>query len=132
MPAIAPIRDALNAADRRLGDGDTGMTVEQVVQAWSTVPPEAMPDAGEALLALGRQTARATGSSLGSVLAMGLRAAGNAVRGQAALDRDGIVVALAAATDAIVARSGATIGDKTVLDAIDAIRAALAAAPGRC
>lgn len=125
---IAPIRDALNAADRRLGDGDTGMTIEQVVNAWSTVAPESMADAGEALVALSRQTARATGSSLGSVLAIGLGAAGRAVRGQASLDRAGIVTALAAAGDAIVTRSGAAIGDKTVLDSLVLIKDALAAA----
>jgi hypothetical protein len=126
---IAPIRDALNAADRRFGDGDTGMTIEQVVNAWSAVALDAMPDVGEALLALGRQTARATGSSLGSVLAIGLGAAGRAVRGQPAIDRAGMVTALSAAADAITARSGAAIGDKSVLDSVVGIREALAAAP---
>ena len=125
---IAPIRDALNAADRRLGDGDTGMTIEQVVQAWAAVALDATADVGEALVALGRQTARATGSSLGSVLAIGLGAAGRAVRGQPALDRAGMVTALAAACDAVVTRSGASFGDKTVLDSIAHIKEGLAAA----
>lgn len=129
VAGIAPIRDALNAADRRLGDGDTGMTIEQVVQAWDAVAPDAMADVGEALVALGRQTARATGSSLGSVLAIGLSAAGRAVRGQPALDRAGMVTALGAAGDAIVTRSGASFGDKTVLDSIAHIKEGLAAAP---
>jgi hypothetical protein len=126
---IAPIRDALNAADRRLGDGDTGMTIEQVVNAWGGFAPDTMADVGEALVALGRQTARATGSSLGSVLAIGLGAAGRAVRGQVSLDRAGIVTALAAAADAITTRSGAAIGDKTVLDSLVHIKEALAAVP---
>jgi len=129
VAGIAPIRDALNAADRRLGDGDTGMTIEQVVQAWDAVAPDAMADVGEALVALGRQTARATGSSLGSVLAIGLGVAGRAVRGQPALDRAGMVTALGAAGDAIVTRSGASFGDKTVLDSIAHIKEGLAAAP---
>jgi dihydroxyacetone kinase-like protein len=124
---IGSIRDALNAADRRLGDGDTGMTVEQVVNAWAAIALDVVTDVGEALIALGRQTARATGSSLGSVLAIGLGAAGRAVRGQAALDRAGVVTALAAAEEAIVTRSGASIGDKTVLDSIAHIKDALAA-----
>jgi hypothetical protein len=126
---IAPIRDTLNAADRRLGDGDTGMTIEQVVHAWDAVALDAVTDLGEALIALGRQTARATGSSLGSVLAIGLGAAGRAVRGRSALDRAGMVTALAAAGDAIVTRSGASFGDKTVLDSIAHLRDALTAAP---
>jgi hypothetical protein len=126
---IVPIRDALNAADRRLGDGDTGMTIEQVVNAWDAVALDATADMGEVLIALGRQTARATGSSLGSVLAIGLGAAGRAVRGQGTLDRAGMVAALAAAGDAIVTRSGASLGDKTVLDSIAHIRDAMTAAP---
>jgi phosphoenolpyruvate---glycerone phosphotransferase subunit DhaL len=128
VAGIAPIRDALNAADRRLGDGDTGMTIEQVVNAWDAVALDAVADLGEVLVALGRQTARATGSSLGSVLAIGLGAAGRAVSGQSALDGAGMVTALAAAGDAIVTRSGASFGDKTVLDSIAHIRDALAAA----
>jgi hypothetical protein len=126
---VAPIRDALNAADRRLGDGDTGMTIEQVVNAWHAVALDSITDVGDAVVALGRQTARATGSSLGSVLAIGLGAAGRAVRGQTAIDRGGLVTALAAAGDAIAMRSGAAVGDKTVLDSIAHIRDALAAAP---
>jgi hypothetical protein len=128
VAGIAPVRDALNAADRRLGDGDTGMTIEQVVNAWDAVSLDTMADVGEALVALSRQTARATGSSLGSVLAIGLGAAGRALRGQPALDRTGVVTALGAAGEAIVTRSGASFGDKTVLDSIAQIRDGLAAA----
>jgi phosphoenolpyruvate---glycerone phosphotransferase subunit DhaL len=125
---IAGIRDTLNAADRRLGDGDTGMTIEQVVTAWQALDTETAPDIGATLVALGRATARATGSSLGSVLAIGLSAAGRAVRGRASLDRAGMVGALAMAREAIVTRSGAAIGDKTVLDSIAYVEQAFTAA----
>ncbi len=125
---IAGIRDTLNAADRRLGDGDTGMTIEQVVAAWQSVEADAMEDIGVAMVTLGRETARATGSSLGSVLAIGLGAAGRAVRGRASLDRAGMITALAAARASIVARSGAVIGDKTILDSIAHIERALTTA----
>ena len=125
---IAGIRDTLNAADRRLGDGDTGMTIEQVVAAWQSLEADAMEDIGVAMVALGRETARATGSSLGSVLAIGLGAAGRAVRGHASLDRAGMITALAAARASIVARSGAAIGDKTILDSIAHIERALTTA----
>ncbi len=134
--SVPAVRDTLNAADRRLGDGDTGMTIEQVVGSWQALQTSTLDgaqdagveDVGAALVALGRETARATGSSLGSVLAIGLSAAGRAVRGHVALDRAGLVVALAAARDAIVARSGAAIGDKSLLDSIAHIEQSLAAA----
>ena len=123
---VDAIRDALNAADRRLGDGDTGMTVAAIVGAWQAVPLRDAPDVGAALAALGRATAEATGSSLGSVIAMGLRAASRGATGRAALDRAGVVAALDAAVRAIGERSGAQPGDKTVLDSLLAIDRALA------
>ncbi len=117
------------------------MTIEQVVGSWRVLQSdtagntagEAAQDAGPqdigvALVALGRDTARATGSSLGSVLAIGLGAAGRAVRGRVALDRAGLVTALAAAREAIVARSGAALGDKSLLDSIAGVEQALAVA----
>ena len=125
---VAGIRDTLNAADRRLGDGDTGMTIEQVVAAWQALETENTQDIGATLIALGRATAKATGSSLGSVLAIGLGAAGRAVRGRPAVDRAGMIAALAAAREAIVTRSGAAVGDKTILDSLAHIERALAAA----
>lgn len=113
---ITAIRDELNAADRNLGDGDTGMTVAQVVAAWSRVAPSLPPDVGAALLALGSETSRASGSSLGAVLAIFLSAAGRSVRGKQALSRSDIVMALSTATKAVCERSGASAGDKSVID----------------
>jgi hypothetical protein len=123
---IAPVREALDAADRELGDGDTGMTVEGIVTAWNGVAAELPGDVGAALSSLGRETRRASGSSLGSVVAIGLAAAGRAVQGGDALDATQVAAALVAAVDAISARSGAAPGDKTVLDSLAAIAAALA------
>jgi len=125
---VAGIRDALNAADRRLGDGDTGMTIEQVVASWQALAPEPAQDIAATLIALGRATAQATGSSLGSVLAIGFGAAGRAVRGSASLDRARMITALAAAREAISTRSGAAVGDKTILDSVANIERAFTAA----
>ena len=122
---IGPIRQALDAADRELGDGDTGMTVEGLVSAWSTVAPTFGDDVGTALTALARETRRASGSSLGSVVAIGLAAAGKVLQGRDAVDAPELAGALRAAVEAISARSGATPGDKTVLDSLDRIAAAL-------
>ena len=115
---IAPIRDALNAADRVLGDGDTGMTVAQVIAAWRAASDALPADVGEALVLLGRETGRASGSSLGAVLATGLSAAGRSVRGKTVLDPADIAPMLAAAAQKITERSGATAGAKTILDSL--------------
>ena len=73
---LDPIRDALNAADRVMGDGDTGMTVANVVTAWYAALADDYADTSAMLQAMGRATRRATGSSLGSVMGIGLSAAG--------------------------------------------------------
>lgn len=126
---IADIRDELNAADRVLGDGDTGMTIAGVVAAWSGVLEAPDEGVGALLQQLGRETRRATGSSLGSVLAIGLVAAGKDVAQRTPIDRTAVAGMLAAATDAIAARSGAAVGDKTILDSLVAVHSAMVDAP---
>ena len=116
---LEPIRDELNAADRVMGDGDTGMTVASVVNAWHAALGNDYADVAAMLQHLGRETRRATGSSLGSVLGIGLTAAGKS-------GATSTVGLLDAAASAITERSGATPGDKTILDALLAIRDAIA------
>ena len=116
---LEPVRDALNAADRVMGDGDTGMTVANVVTAWYAALADDYADVSAMLQAMGRATRRATGSSLGSVIGIGLAAAGKSGSTSA-------VDMLDAATAAITGRSGASAGDKTILDSLLAIRGALA------
>lgn len=114
------IRDELNAADRAVGDGDTGMTVASVVSAWdAALAGDPADDIGALLQRLGRETRQATGSSLGSVMGIGLSAAGRS----GATSTVGLIDA---ATAAITERSGASPGDKTILDSVVAIRDALA------
>jgi hypothetical protein len=119
------IRDALDAADRVLGDGDTGRTVASVAAAWSSGVRESPPaEVGALLQQLGREARRASGSSLASVLAIGLTAAGKAAPA-AAVDRAGVAAMLDAAAVAITERSGASAGDKTILDSLLAVRDAM-------
>lgn len=123
--SIDTMRDTLNAADRALGDGDTGMTVANVVSAWASTAQTPFEDVGTMLQQLARETRRASGSSLASVLAIGLAAAGKAA-GASIVDRQTLVGMLSAAADAIVERSGASPGDKTILDSLLAMRNAVA------
>jgi dihydroxyacetone kinase len=121
---IAPIRDELNAADRMFGDGDTGMTIASVAASWKAVG-DLPTDVGAAFVTLGREAGRATGSTLGSVLAIAFSAAGRVVRGRELVDRAGLVAMLTAATAAITERSGAAPGDKSILDSLLRIKHAI-------
>ena len=56
---LAPIRDRLNEADSKLGDGDTGMTVARMVEAVRAISAELPAAIGAALVQCGRACSRA-------------------------------------------------------------------------
>jgi len=124
---IVDIRDRLNDADSKLGDGDTGMTVASLVTALNGVAASLPPDLGVALAQCGRACAQATGSSLGAVIAMAFNAAARGAKGIEHADASAVATMLTNACTIIEQRSGATPGDKSVLDSLAAIRDALAA-----
>lgn len=126
MRQLESIRDRLNAADARLGDGDTGMTVARIVAALHRVSGDLPADIGESLAIWSRECAKASGSSLGAVIAIGLSRAAKAARGRDALDRAGLAAILQQTAEAIIERTGATPGDKTILDSVLRVQAALA------
>jgi hypothetical protein len=121
MPVIE--RD-LNAADAKLGDGDTGGMLARVVLGLQAAELDEA-DLGASLIALSRAANEATGSSLGNLMATALGAIGRKVRGQAELRPDQLSEVLGIARDAMLERGGADLGDKTVIDSIDAIARAV-------
>lgn len=124
------LRDRLNEADARLGDGDTGMTVARMVEAIHEASRDLPSDIGECLRIWGRACAQASGSSLAAVVSMALARAARHARGQNEIDRAALAVLLRHAADAIVERSGAAPGDKTILDSLLSVQAALDAGAG--
>lgn len=119
----------LNELDGRLGDGDLGTTLSRCaanVREQLARPPESL----EPLLqACAKACAKASGSSFGTLLAIGFMQAAKACASRESLDRDALVVLLTSVQDAISARGGAATGDKTMLDSLDSIVAALRRSP---
>lgn len=116
-----PLEQELNAADARLGDGDTGLTLRRFfaqVQAAAEGAPDAVP--GELLQACGRAGARATGSSLGTLCAMGLLTAGKHCGQRNALPWAELPELLQSCLEVMLQRGRSALGDKTVLDVLDA------------
>lgn len=122
MEAAAP---ELNALDGRLGDGDLGATLSKCagnVRELLAAPPTAL----EALLkSCAQACARASGSSFGTLLAVGFMQATRMVGTRQALGRDDLVEVLTGVQQALSQRGGAALGDKTMLDSIDFIARAL-------
>lgn len=118
---MVTLEGELNAADSLLGDGDTGIMLARVLGRFSETEIEASPDLGAAFQSLARAAAAATGSSLGTLFATALLAIGRRTKGAERVSWNELSPLLQAALDAMIQRGGASLGDKTVLDAVDAV-----------
>jgi dihydroxyacetone kinase-like protein len=114
------VADQLNALDGQLGDGDLGITMTRGGRALQAILPTLPADVGMALLACAQAMTKVSGSSYGTLLATGLMAAAKATRGRTEVPWRETASLLQAALTAMMARGKASLGDKTVLDALDA------------
>ena len=115
----------LNALDGRLGDGDLGATLSKCavnVRAAVVPPPADVPGVFKACAIA---CTKASGSSLGTLLAVAFMTLTKETAGKAQIEDAEWPGLLAAVRDALSARGGAKLGDKTVLDAIEAVRLGL-------
>lgn len=114
------VAKTLNALDGQLGDGDLGVTMQRGGRELMKVLPTLPEDVGMALLACAQAVTRVSGSSYGTLLATGLMAAAKATRGRTEVPWSELSGLLHGALEAMIARGKASLGDKTVLDALDA------------
>lgn len=126
--AAAGFRDELCAADARLGDGDLGLTV---ADGFAEVARADLPeDVGLAFLEAAKAFQRASSSSFGTLVATGFMSAVKALKGRTSFDAGEVGGLLAGAVQAMLARGKSQLGDKTVLDGLDAQAKAVSAASG--
>ncbi|WP_312241605.1 DAK2 domain-containing protein [Pantoea sp.] len=121
--------EELNALDGQLGDGDLGATLEKCARLTETAlasPPQDIPAVFQAA---SMACVRASGSSFGTLLGVALLTAAKQSAGKQSLEPQAIPPMLEAVLAALMARGGASLGDKTVLDAIDALLQALKTEP---
>jgi len=123
--AMAMLADPLNAADAKLGDGDTGTMLARLIGVFAGVDLAAAPDLGAAFTTLAKAGAASTGSSLGTLVITAMLAASRATAGETALDWRRLGPLLAAIRDAAMARGKAELGAKTIIDGLDALAAAV-------
>jgi hypothetical protein len=123
---IGSIERELNEADAKLGDGDTGVMLRRVLEKLDRAADALPSDLGAAFQKLAIEATAATGSSLGTLLCTALASLGTLTRGQSELPWSELGAALGVARDAMLARGKAALGDKTVLDSIDAVACAVA------
>ena len=128
--AMEKCSEELNRLDGQLGDGDLGVTMLRGARSISE-EIEALPDdVGMAFIKCAQAMTRISGSTFGSLLAFGLMSAAKRAKGRTEIPLSEISALLADALEAMSLRGKAQLGDKTILDAIDAARQASAAAAG--
>ena len=113
------VADELNAIDGQLGDGDLGVTLVRGARDVMAVLPDLPDDVGLALMKVAQALTKTSGSSFGTLLATGLMSGAKACRGRPRIEWSEISSLLAGAIEAMKARGGAKLGDKTVLDALE-------------
>ena len=126
----AAMQDAaaeLNAADGALGDGDLGITVSRGFAEAAAAPLPA--DIGLAFMECAKAMQRVSSSSYGTLLATAFMAAAKATKGTATFEPAAIPGLLDAALASMMARGKGSLGDKTVLDTMDAMAKATAGQP---
>ena len=121
----------LNAADARLGDGDTGTMLKRMADQLAAEDIAASSDASAAFQVLAMKATSSTGSSLGTLVVTALLTLARETRGLASVDISDLGRLVHCAVDAMAARGGAKPGDKTVLDGLLAVANALADNPGK-
>lgn len=122
--ALLANEEAVNALDRRIGDGDTGSTFANAARAVLGAMerhelPLAAPD--QLCLALGDLLGRSMGASSGVLLSIFFTATGTELGRKASLAQ-----ALATGLERMQAYGGAKAGDRTMIDALAPAIAAFA------
>ena len=114
-------KEELNTADGKLGDGDLGITMTRGMAAICEEVNELPDDLGMALFKCGKCFTQISGSSLGTLLATGLMAAGKKIKGQTQINCLEVSSLFGVAVEAMIQRGKASLGDKTILDILDGL-----------
>ncbi|MEM5469408.1 dihydroxyacetone kinase subunit DhaL [Celeribacter marinus] len=127
--AIFANRDWLSELDGVIGDGDHGVTMDigfaAVRQGFDTPRDETITQMCDRM---GKVFLDAVGASSGPLYASAFQSAGAAVSDRLNLDAAAMVAWIEGLSDGIVARGGACVGEKTMVDAyVPAVNAAKAA-----
>jgi dihydroxyacetone kinase-like protein len=117
---LAGETDRLNALDGQLGDGDLGVTVAKAFARLDELGPTLPDDLGAALAACGAAISKVSSSSFGTLMAVSCLAVAKTLQGKTGLPWSEVPALLAVARDTVASRGRSQLGQKTVLDALDA------------
>ena len=112
--------DDLNTLDGQLGDGDLGVTMNRASSGVRDVLDGLPDDLGQAFMACAQAVNKAASSSFGTLTATGLMAVAKATRGKTGIPWAEVPALIRQAREKMMERGRSNLGDKTVLDALEA------------
>ncbi len=118
--AARTLEGEINAADSRLGDGDTGTMLVRLLAAVEIVEP-AQEDLGTTFRAMATAAAESTGSSLGTLISAALLSVGGLLAYRPKVQIDEIAALLTTARDEMLLLGRSELGDKTIVDGVHAV-----------
>lgn len=118
---IDDISQEMNELDGQIGDGDLGVTLLNGFNNIQSIKGDMPADVGMALFECAKAITKVSGSSFGTLMATALMAAGKQAKGQEQVAWNKVPDLLQSGLEAMIARGGASLGDKTVLDSMDAM-----------
>jgi dihydroxyacetone kinase-like protein len=122
MIAAAP---ELNELDGKLGDGDLGATLEKCARLIQDGLVGDFETPADVFKVCAMACTRASGSSFGTLMAVAFMTLTKETTGKSELAPCEIQRLLSKVIEALMARGKASLGDKTVLDSLEAIRLAV-------
>ncbi|MBR7839405.1 dihydroxyacetone kinase subunit L [Actinospica durhamensis] len=127
--AVAREAERLSMLDAAIGDGDHGTNLKRGFAAVAAKLAEGVPATPGAVLVLtGRQLISTVGGASGPLYGSLLRATGKALGETESADVAALAAAFTAGVEAVAKLGGASVGDKTMIDAlspaVEALRAA--------
>ena len=109
----------LSEADRNLGDGDHGLGMERGMKAATEKLLSGEVESVEkAFSSVGMAMMSSMGGASGAIFGTFFRNGGKALNGQETFDAAALAAFLQAGVEGVKQRGGASVGDKTVVDAM--------------
>lgn len=115
-------RDELCDMDAKMGDGDLGLTMHKGYTALpGLIRENAEPgDIGKTLMKSGMKMASVVPSTMGTLMSSGVMEGGKALKGKSEIGPAELAAYLTAFAAGIQKRGKCALGDRTILDAVDA------------
>jgi len=116
--------DELNALDAKIGDGDLGVTLTRCARGILEILPRLPEDIGMVFMSCVQAITKVSGASFATLLATSFMGVAKATKGRSEVPWEEVSDLLGIARDAMMARGKAALGEKTVIDAVEAARLA--------